>query len=93
MINILFYIFLFMLVMNLWIFTLSIVLLWGLFIVAKIHAFKFKNFSPHIKQVTSILVIFLLLLTIIWYTLIIFTSSNNSTIENYSSVDVQEVNY
>jgi len=82
-----------MLVMNLWIFTLSIILLWGLFIVAKIHAFKFKNFSNHIKKATNILLIFLATLTLLWYTIIIFSSSNTSTVKNYWSFDTQEVNY
>jgi hypothetical protein len=82
-----------MLLMNLWIFTLSIVLLWWLFVVAKIHAYKFKNFSNHIIKVTQFLTIFLIILTIIWYSIILFSTSNTSNIENYNSFDVQEVNY
>jgi protein-S-isoprenylcysteine O-methyltransferase Ste14 len=82
-----------MLLMNLWIFTLAIVLLWGLFIVAKIHAFKFKNFSDHIKKVTTILLFFLLTLTLLWYWIIIFSSWNSSSIENYSWVNANQVNY
>jgi len=82
-----------MLVINLWIFTLSIVLLWWLFIVAKIHAFKFKNFSDHIIKVTNALLIFLVILSVLWYLIIIFSSSNTNSVENYDSFDVQEVNY
>jgi len=82
-----------MLIMNLWIFTLSIVLLWWLFIVAKIHAFKFKNFSTHIVKVTNVLMIFLVILTILWYSIILFTSSNTVNVKNYNTFDVEEVNY
>jgi hypothetical protein len=82
-----------MLLMNLWFFTLSIVLLWWLFIVAKIHAYKFKNFSNHIVKLTNILIIFLITLTLIWYSIIIFSSSNSNVVENYSSFDVEQVNY
>jgi len=82
-----------MLLMNLWIFTLSIILLWWLFIVAKIHAFKFKNFSDHIKKVTSVLLFFLIILTILWYWIIIFSSSTSTSIQNYSWSDVNQINY
>jgi len=85
--------FLFMLLMNLGFFTLSIVLLWWLFIVAKIHAYKFKNFSKDIIKLTNILTIFLIILTLIWYSIIIFSSSNSTTVENYWSFDVDQVNY
>jgi flagellar basal body-associated protein FliL len=82
-----------MLIMNLWIFTLSIILLWWLFIVAKIHAYKFKNFSNHIIIITQILTIFLIILTIVWYSIILFTTSNTTNVKNYNSFDVDEVNY
>jgi len=82
-----------MLLMNLGFFTLSIVLLWWLFIVAKIHAYKFKNFSKDIIKLTNILTIFLIILTLIWYSIIIFSSSNSTTVENYWSFDVDQVNY
>lgn len=82
-----------MLLINLWLFTLSIVVLWGLFIVAKIHAFKFKNFSNHIVKVTSLLIIFLTSLTLLWYSVIIFSTTNSTGVENYSSYEVKEVNY
>ena len=89
----LFTIFSFMLLMNLGIFTLSIVLIWWLFIVAKIHAFKFKNFSTHIKKVTTALLVFLIVLTILWYTIIIFWTNNSTKIQNYDSFDTKEINY
>jgi len=77
---------------NLWIFTLSIVLLWWLFIVAKIHAFKFKNFSKHIVKVTNFIFIFLICLTLLWYWLIIF-SGGSSVIKSNTWYNAIEVNY
>jgi len=43
---------------------------WWFFIVAKIHAYKFKNFSSNIEKVTKILFIILLILSILWFVLI-----------------------
>ncbi|MDP2090550.1 MAG: hypothetical protein Q8K30_03030 [Candidatus Gracilibacteria bacterium] len=76
------------------IYTFVLALLWGLFIVAKIHAYKFKDFSLHITKVTNILFIFLLILSIIGYLFIFYFTTNTTTVvKNYSSGDIQEVNY
>ena len=83
----------FMLLMNLWIFTLSIVLIWWLFIVAKIHAYKFKNFSNHIEKITNVLLVFLIILSLLWYTLIIFWTNNTTKIQNYNLFDTEEINF
>jgi len=83
-----------MLLMYLWIYTLLLALLWWLFIVAKIHAYKFKNFSNDIVKITNILLIFLIILSVIWYVLIFFTAGNTTTIvKDYWSFDTEEVNY
>ncbi len=60
----------------LWIYTISIIAIWWFFIVARIHAYKFKNFSPHIKKVTFTLTISLIVLTILGYT-IVFSLKDN----------------
>lgn len=84
-----------MLAIYLWIYTFILALLWWLFIVAKIHANKFKNFSLNIPKVTSILFIFLIIISLLWYILIIFSTSTSVVVvvENYSSINVEEVNY
>jgi hypothetical protein len=83
-----------MLIMNLWIFTLSITILWGLFIIVKIHAYKFKNFSYNIGKVTNILLFFLLFLTVLWYSIIILSYSKNIKIDfSSSSLNMEEVHY
>lgn len=77
-----------------WIFTAIISVLWWLFIVVKIHAYKFKNFSTLITQLTTLLLIFLIFLTLLWY-IVIFYFTNNTQIKvsNYSWYDTKEVNY
>ncbi len=54
------------------VYTIFVVMIWWFFAVARIHAYKFKNFSSHIPKVTTILFFILLVLTILWY-LIIFS--------------------
>lgn len=83
-----------MLTVYIWIYTLVLAIIWGFFIVAKIHANKFKSFSNHIKIVTKVLFIFLLTLSILWYILIIFNSSNTKVeVKNYNSDNVWDVSY
>lgn len=82
-----------MLLIYLWIYTFLLALLWGLFIVAKIHAYKFKNLSLNIVKVTNFLLVFLIILSTLGYVIIFFSSSSTVTVENYSSFDSEEVNY
>lgn len=83
-----------MLSLYLWIYTLILAILWGLFIIVKIHAYKFKNFSNNIEKITNILLFFLIFLSLLWY-IIIFMSTSNTTVKvvDYSWVDTREVNY
>lgn len=60
------------------IYTFILLMVWWFFIVAKIHAYKFKNFSYNIEKVTITLFIFLLVLSIIWYILIFFLDTSES---------------
>lgn len=83
-----------MLAFYLWIFTLILSLAWGLFIVVKIHAYKFKNFSNNITRITNLLLLFLILLTLTWYITIFLSFSNTQvTVNDYSWFDTKEVNY
>lgn len=70
-----------MTLMYLWIYTLLLVFIWGFFIVAKIHAYKFKNFSNYIEKVTWFLLIFLIFLSVCWYLIIIFLWDDSTTID------------
>ena len=69
--NIIIY-FSFMKLFYIWVYTLFLVIVWWFFIVAKIHAYKFKNFSNYIEKVTKILLITLLIFSVLWYLVIIF---------------------
>jgi Flp pilus assembly pilin Flp len=60
----------------LWLYTLSSIVIWWFFIVARIHAYKFKNFSPHIKKVTFALTVSLIALTLLWYILLFSLKDN-----------------
>jgi hypothetical protein len=71
----------------LWIYTLALIGIWWFFFVAKIHAYKFKNFSPHILQVTFWLTVSLIVMSILGYLLIfnIKWKLDNFSIWNSSS--------
>ncbi len=78
----------------LWVYTLLLVILWWFFIIAKIHAYKFKNFSKRIEKVTKFLLFVLILLSFLWYATIILSSFKSSDIK-YDETDFNfnEVNY
>lgn len=52
------------------IYTLFLALIWGFFVVAKIHAYKFKDFSANIEKVTKVLAITLFIISILGYIVI-----------------------
>jgi len=82
-----------MLIVYLGLYTFFLALIWGLFIVAKIHAFKFKNFSSNIIKVTNFLLFFLITLSILGY-VIIFTlpvSTNTTSTNNW--FDTRDITY
>ena len=53
----------------------------------------FKNFSFNFPRVTNSLFIFLITLSILGYILIIFSTSNTTVVDDYSSFDVEQVDY
>lgn len=52
------------------IYLIFLALIWGFFIVAKIHAYKFKDFSQNIEKVTKLLLFTLIFLSILGFFLI-----------------------
>ena len=52
------------------IYTMFIVFIFGFFIIAKIHIYKFRHYNIHIEPVTKILAIILLLLALSGYYLL-----------------------
>jgi amino acid transporter len=64
-----------------WVYTLLLVIVWWFFIVARIHAYKFKNFSLHIEKITTSLMIFFIIASILWYVVIFFSDISSFTLE------------
>lgn len=50
-----------------WLYILVMSFVWWIFIIAKIHFFKFKNYSKYIYPVTKLLLFSLIFLTLIWF--------------------------
>ena len=82
-----------MLFVYLWLYTFMLAIAWALFVVLKMHSYKFRKFSENIEKITKILLIFLIFLSITWYILIFLLSSNSNpssinidTSGNYDSV-------
>lgn len=50
-----------------WLYILVMSFVWWFFIIAKIHFFKFKNYSKYIYPVTKLLLFSLIFLTLIWF--------------------------
>jgi len=69
-----------MLLVYLGIYTFALVLVWWLFIVSRLHSYKFKNFSYNIVKITNLLFAFLLTLSIIGYIFIFMSYESNQTI-------------
>jgi len=69
--------------------------LWGFFMLAKLHSYKFKSFSKNIEKVTMVLVIFLISLSILGYILIFFLDTPDTSFEitPSSSQPVQDTYY
>lgn len=70
-----------MLGIALWLYTLVVAAIWWFFLIAKIHFFKFKEYSIYVYPATKILMIFLVILTIIWYYLVYNISSSSKTVQ------------
>lgn len=68
-----------MFLVYIWLYTLFLVIVWGFFIVTKIHAYKFKNFSNYMTKVFPLIFIVMLSLSIIWYIIIFISNTWNST--------------
>jgi len=57
-----------------------LVAMWGLFIVARLHTYKFKNFSSNIVKVTNILLVILIVLSLLGYVVIFIHSSPKANV-------------
>ena len=73
------------------IYTLFLVLIFGFFIVAKIHVSKFRHYSEHIELVTKILAGLLIILSLIGYYFLFsidFEKETTSTVEEMTNTEI-----
>lgn len=63
--------------------------IWWFFIIARIHAYKFKNFSHNVEKNTNILTIVLVILTVLWF-VFIFNFKTDSLIKIDETKQVEE---
>ena len=84
-----------MLLVYLGIYTFSLVIVWALFIISRLHSYKFKNFSHHIVKVTNLLFMVLLVLSILGYIFIFINYDAWETIQLDFSSDktFNEIDY
>lgn len=61
------------------VYTIFVVLIFGFFIVAKIHAYKFRHYNANIELVTKILATVLLVLVLAGYYLLFSEGIENTT--------------
>lgn len=52
---------------------------WGFFLVARMHVFKFKEYSTHVEPVTRTLALILLVLTMVGYAALFGAGSSQPT--------------
>ncbi|MCT4617149.1 MAG: hypothetical protein N4A38_02960 [Candidatus Gracilibacteria bacterium] len=64
-------------------YTILVAGVWGFFIVARMHAYKFRNFSRYIIPFTNGLMVLLAILTIIGYAIVF--NHKDSDYNNYSN--------
>ncbi len=84
-----------MIIVFLGIYLMFLALIWGFFIVAKIHAYKFKDFSPNIEKITKLLGILLFILSLLGFILLFNYrwSLYTTKISNISADNVSQENY
>ncbi len=73
----------------LWIYTLSMIIIWCFFIISKIHSLTFKSYQPKIIKITNVANLVMITLTILGYIFIFLSSSWNNiyTLEDKSVKD------
>lgn len=73
------------------IYTIFIVLIFGFFIIAKIHIYKFRHYSIQIEPVTKILAIVLLLLALVGYYLLFSGGTETVTTQTIEQSATTEI--
>ncbi|EKD29670.1 MAG: hypothetical protein ACD_78C00320G0009 [uncultured bacterium (gcode 4)] len=71
------------------IYTIFMVLIFGFFIVAKIHIYKFRHYSVRIEPITKTLAITLLILALVGYYLLFSGSTGSTPTQTVETVNTQ----
>lgn len=79
-------------VLYFWLYSLIIAIIWGFFIILRLHSLKYNNFQILIWRNVKILFFILLILTIIWYVLV-FMIINSEWVSSVKILDkVSDIN-
>ena len=73
------------------IYTIFMVLIFGFFIVAKIHVYKFRDYSTLIEPVTKILAFILVVLALWGYYLLWSDSTPSATVKTVGDTTAKEI--
>ena len=65
------------------IYSVAILWLWFLFLISRVHSYKFKNYSSIIAPVTRFIAIIFIVLTIAWYLFIFIWLNNDDSSSSY----------
>lgn len=80
-----------MLAIYLGIYFLFMAFVWWMFLVAKVHFFKFKEYSKYIYPATKVVMISLLILTLLGWIFIFNISSSNKTVKTVEEAATNDV--
>ncbi|NUJ97554.1 hypothetical protein HGA92_02065 [Candidatus Gracilibacteria bacterium] len=68
-------------------YSLILLVIWGFFIVARLHSYKFKNFSTHIPKATNALFFILLFLSLLGLFFIFVIDGRVNSVNVFQSND------
>lgn len=71
----------------LWVYTLFLVIIWGVLGIITIHSFKFRNFNPKITFFIKLLFLVFITLSVIGYVILIY---NNDVFSKKIDVKIEE---
>lgn len=80
-----------MLLVSLGLYTAFMASVWAFFLVAKIHVYKFRDYSPHIRPITRFLGIILLAMTLIGYGLVWSAVERTPSAKKVPQVTVEDM--
>lgn len=82
-----------MLAVYMWAYIFTLAILWGFFLIARHHTYKFKNYSTNIVPMTNLLFIFLVALSIFGFFLIFSLDGETRTARVDTTQEVKQDYY